>query len=206
MVELKEKANNYAEENVVNVLKEAFAKVYADGYRDGYKDREEEVPVDLRNNKTEYVDLGLPSGTLWAANYEYEYRGKTSHFKYFPYDKAVLYDIPTIEQWNELIKTCKWEHVASSTGTVFRIDCTGRNGNVISFRMTGLINAIQQNKANEAFFWIKEDLPGVGNDKSAVHMYRKFEEFGNDKIPCDIRSIDRFFSGFKLPIRLVKKK
>ena len=70
MIELKEKAGIYAEENVINVLKEAFAKVYADGYRDGYKDREDEIPVDIRGNKTEYVDLGLPSGTLWSTDYE----------------------------------------------------------------------------------------------------------------------------------------
>lgn len=35
MIELNEKADIYAEENVITVLKEAFAKVYADGYRDG---------------------------------------------------------------------------------------------------------------------------------------------------------------------------
>ena len=49
MEELREKANNYVEENVNNVLKEAFAKVYADGYRDGYKDREEEIAINLQD-------------------------------------------------------------------------------------------------------------------------------------------------------------
>ena len=39
MIELNEKASVYAKENVISVLQEAFAKVYADGYRDGYKDR-----------------------------------------------------------------------------------------------------------------------------------------------------------------------
>ena len=48
MEELNVKANKYAEENVINVLKEAFAMVYADGYRDGYKDCKEEIPVDKR--------------------------------------------------------------------------------------------------------------------------------------------------------------
>ena len=70
MIELNEKAGSYAEANVINVLKEAFAKVYADGYRDGYKDREEEIPVNMRPNQTKYVDLGLPSGTLWSDDYE----------------------------------------------------------------------------------------------------------------------------------------
>ena len=59
MEDLREKANNYAEENVINVLKEAFAKVYADGYREGYKDRDEEIPVDFHDGQTEFVDLRI---------------------------------------------------------------------------------------------------------------------------------------------------
>ena len=58
MEELKVKANSYAEDNVINVLKEAFAKVYADGYCDGYKDRDKEIPVDLRTNQTKYGRIG----------------------------------------------------------------------------------------------------------------------------------------------------
>ena len=57
MIELNEKADIYAEENVITVLKEAFAKVYADGYRDGYKDCLDHVSVNLRISNTEYVDL-----------------------------------------------------------------------------------------------------------------------------------------------------
>lgn len=54
MVELKEKAINYAEENVINVLKEAFARVYADGYRDGYKDHKDEIlPLSQKQNDKE---------------------------------------------------------------------------------------------------------------------------------------------------------
>ena len=62
MVELKDKANNYAEENVISVLKEAFAKVYADGYRDGYKDCKKEVPLDLHDSKPEFIDFDSPHG------------------------------------------------------------------------------------------------------------------------------------------------
>ena len=54
MVELKEKAINYAEENVITVLKEAFARVYADGYRDGYKDHKDEIlPLSQKQNDKE---------------------------------------------------------------------------------------------------------------------------------------------------------
>ena len=93
MIELQEKANGFAEENILEVLKEACSKVYAEGYRNGYKDRDAEISVDLRDNKTEYVDLGLPSGTLWAVDYEKEGNNNI----YLPYDQAAQFGIPTEE-------------------------------------------------------------------------------------------------------------
>ena len=67
---LAEKSEKYAAGKANAAIDKAIAQAYADGYRDGYKAREEEIPVDLRDNKTEFVDLGLPSGTLWAKDYE----------------------------------------------------------------------------------------------------------------------------------------
>lgn len=83
-MEITERAGNYAEGKANEAITKAIAQAYADGYRDGYKDREEEIPVDLRDNKTEYVDLGLPSGTLWSNDYEKE-NGETL---YLPYGEA----------------------------------------------------------------------------------------------------------------------
>lgn len=102
-MEITERAGNYADGKANEAITKAIAQAYADGYRDGYKDREEEIPVDLRDNKTEYVDLGLPSGTLWSKEYETE-NGETL---YLPYGEAAKYAIPTEEQWNELRDYCK---------------------------------------------------------------------------------------------------
>ncbi len=192
MVELKEKANNYAEENVVNVLKEAFAKVYADGYRDGYKDREEEVPVDLRNNKTEYVDLGLPSGTLWSKDYE---KDDNDHCEYLPYLKASSLQIPTEEQWNELITECRWEYERQNG---FRFICIGPNGNSINFVSRNGFKAESYtyfHRITSAIFWLKDenDKP----DKKGTWI-------------CHTNNIilktDSYYMGYKLPVRLVKTK
>ena len=65
-----ENAKKYAEGKANKAITKAIADAYVEGYKAGYKDREEEIPMDLRDNKTEYVDLGLPSGTLWASDYE----------------------------------------------------------------------------------------------------------------------------------------
>lgn len=68
---------------------------------------------------SDYVDLGLPSGTLWKSKNE---------------DDLITYDwamtkygsnMPTKEQWTELKKNCSW----SWTGRGYRI--TGTNGNSI---------------------------------------------------------------------------
>ena len=67
---LLEKAEKYATGKVNEAITNAIAQAYVEGYKAGYNDREMEIPVDLRDNKTEYVDLGLPSGTLWATKYE----------------------------------------------------------------------------------------------------------------------------------------
>lgn len=200
MEELREKANSYTEENVINVLKEAFAKVYADGYRDGYKDREEEIPVDLRDNKTEYVDLGLKSGTLWSADYEREEKEK---YLYIHYDKAQYMSIPTRDQWDELFETCSWEYKFYTDFKLYLACCTGPNGNVIRFRMMGKIDAYDTVKKDEGFFWLKEDLEG--NYKSSIRIY-------NNGYSCSPKQkigravINSEFSGHKLPIRLVKTK
>lgn len=201
MKELKDVAANYAAEKTNELISNAIAQAYADGYRDGYRDREEEIPVDLRDNKTEYVDLGLPSGTLWAKDYE----TKDDDYIYVPYEKAVVYEIPTMEQCNELFKTCKWKLVAYNAGARYRIDCIGPNGRVIHFYMTGIIKAELKNKKSKAFFWIREDL--AENEKYSVKVELQEVQVQQGKIAyIDYETTTKVFSGYKLPIRLVRKK
>lgn len=199
MIELNEKANSYAEENVINVLKEAFAKVYADGYRDGYKDREEEIPVEFRAEKTEFIDLGLPSGTLWANNYE----KRDGEILYLPYDKALNHAIPSESQWNELVENCRWVGDYSSSGLSFYgITCIGPNGNSIRFGSAGFV---KNDKATgkplygggSAYFWLCEEVDG--NEKKSIKV-----SGGKGRVPE--KEIIDIFSGYKLPIRLVKAK
>ena len=194
MEELKVLANSYAEENVINVMKESFAKVYADGYRDGYKAREEEIPIDLRDNKTEYVDLGLPSGTLWSADYERD--GDNIH--YYAYIDAESLTIPTIEQWEELVDVCKWEY--DKSGSFHEAYCIGPNGKVLKFFLSGMIHVDKRVGDGRAYFWISEEKDG--NEKSAVCIY----DVSRNGINFTDKRVDCIFSGYKLPVRLVKSK
>lgn len=183
MKELDNISANYAAGKANEAIDKAIAQAYADGYRDGYKDREEDFPVDLRDNKTEYVDLGLPSGTLWAKEYE-----KTDdNFLYLPYLQAKGYNLPTRTQWEELVKYCKW----GWCGKVFR--CTGRNGGIIDFPKTGKIDTTFENGGN-AYLWLLEESLDDENNAYA-YIY--------NATPQDIGSC---FMGYRLPIRQVKVK
>ncbi len=187
MTELTTKAENYAAGKANEAIDKAIAQAYADGYRDGYKDREEEIPVDIRNNKTVFVDLGLSSQTLWSSSYE------TIGIErlYLPYDKAKEMDIPTKDQWDELKKECKWAIDSD------KLYCIGPNGKSIFFEKTGYISVNKNIETSVwSFFWIKTDEQSENECLSAKMSW---------KTDYDVRSVYKF-KGFRLPIRLVRTK
>ena len=187
MIELTERAVNYAAGKANEAVEKVIAQAYADGYRDGYKDRDEEIPVDLRDNKTEYVDLGLPSGTLWSSSYERIGEERL----YLSYDKAKERSIPTENQWSELCKECRWS-IDSDI-----LYCIGLNGNSIHFERTGYISIKKKKEiADWSFFWIKNGEEN-GNECYSARMSWLTDS--------DARRYS-MFRGYSLPIRLVRNK
>ena len=180
MKELKELSSNYAMERSNDLFSQIVAQAYADGYHDGYKDREEEIPVGLRDNKTEYVDLGLPSGTLWSNEYEKD----DNNILYLPYIQAKRYNIPTKKQWEELVTECQWGRF----GKVLR--CTGKNGAWIDFLKTGGLSP-SYSKGDKSYLWLIGDSFDAQNELACI-------EDENFKI------IVKTFMGYKYPIRQVK--
>ena len=188
MVELKEKANSYAEENVNTVLKEAFAKVYADGYKDGYKDCKDEIQVNLCDGRTEYVDLGLPSGTLWSADFEKD----NEKILYFPYKAAQAMNIPTYEQFAELQTLCEW---TINKGIIY---CIGPNGNSIVFHRDGYKKLVDSRILNNNiwYFWFHGKETEEEEKNVIKILYR-------DEIK---KTFVKMYTGYMLPVRLVKTK
>ena len=180
MIELTTKAEKYAAENTNEVMTNAIAQAYADGYHDGYNDREEEIPVDLRANKTEYVDLGLPSGTMWAKEYE----KKGCGILYLPYIQAKRYNLPTREQWEELVKYCKW----GWHDGLFR--CIGKNGVTLDFCKTGRVFSSYCD-GNKSFLWLLEN--SIDDENAFVYL-----------LDPEKKGIGNCFMGYKLPIRQVR--
>lgn len=195
MKELLEKAADYAAEKTNEMITNLIAKAYEDGYRDGYKDREDEIPVDLRDNKTEYIDLGLPSGTLWAKDFEQ----RDGNVLFLSYCEASKLNIPTKEQVEELISCCVWDSVRDDqyvNGPLKTAKCVGPNGNVIYFPANGRILSDRIIESSEVYCWgIYDEEDGK---RTALNVYTS----GRD---LKIQTY-QLFSGNKLPLRLVKAK
>lgn len=98
-----EKAKAYAEEKALNTITSALEQAYRAGYVEGYKDAivKNETRTETIDG-VEFIDLGLPSGTNWSSTYLKN--GKNS--KLLSYDEAIKMNIPSIDQFKELLKYC----------------------------------------------------------------------------------------------------
>ena len=198
MKELKELSVNYAIEKTNEMFSQIVAQAFADGYRMGYKDRENEIPMDMRNGKTEYVDLGLPSGTLWSTSYE----KMDEQILFLPFQEAVVYAIPSEEQWKELISTCRWSYRSISNKSREYI-CIGPNGNSLSFYSVGMMS-IGKIYTNRLFFWLKDNGENVDKNSAFAYVSDKIDPKTHMK-NFEIM-LTKTYMGYKLPIRLVKNK
>lgn len=186
---IQEQANMYAEGKANEAITKAIAEAYIEGYKAGYKDREDEIPMELRTNQVEYVDLGLPSGTLWSTDYE----RLDGEIQYLTYEKAKTLKLPTKEQWEELYSVCRWHSVFQSS-RYYAAECVGPNGKVLTFICTGLIKFTAKENKDRTYFWTEDNRED--NDKYMVYL----KNYGGASKGDCVED----FSGYKLPIRLVK--
>jgi hypothetical protein len=198
MKELKELSANYATEKTNEMVSQIVAQAFADGYRMGYKDREDEIPVDLRDGKAEFVDLGLPSGTLWSTSYE----TVDERIIFLPFMEAMSYSLPSEDQWKELMSVCRWS--SRSVGNTTReYKCIGPNGNSLSFFSVGMMSTGKM-YTNRLFFWLKDNGENIDKNSASAYLSDKIDPQTHLKILEII--LTKTFMGYKLPIRLVKSK
>jgi hypothetical protein len=200
---ISEKAKNYADGKVLEALTAAIENAYTDGYKAGYNDAVEKLNngvQELESDGITYVDLGLPSGTLWTLKY---FEDEEENINYLPYVKAAKLGLPTKEQVDELIEKCRWQGEFSSTRVSFYgANCIGATGEKISFYSSGYkenderIGAPNYGGGN-AYFWIYDEEDG--DEKNAVRIYNV--ENGKPKL-----EIVKIFSGYKLPVLIVRKR
>ena len=83
----------------------------------------------------QFIDLGLPSGRLWATE---NVKDKNGNEAYYTFDNAVNINIfgknlPSSEDWKELFKNSTWSWNEERKG----YDVTGPNGNSIFLPAAG---------------------------------------------------------------------
>jgi hypothetical protein len=102
--------------------------------------------------KITYIDLGLPSGTLWASSNS-EICGK----RHFTYDEAMKnFDeqMPTAEQFQELVDNCKWHWIELFGGRIKGYRITGPNRSSIFLPASGYYNGTSlSNRRSIGYYW-----------------------------------------------------
>lgn len=113
------------------------------------KDRVQPQPKqDLNEDVTvnEYVDLGLPSGTLWKSVNE------EGHYTFDEAIKKFSCQLPIKGQWKELVDECKWEWKGNG------YDVIGPNGNMIYLPADGFhidmgVDTGVYNVGTDGYYW-----------------------------------------------------
>ena len=171
-------------EEIKNLIKEAYLKGYEQGCL--------ESTHSINYYGVEYVDLGLPSGTLWSkTSLQYESYGYKQ--KLFSYEETKNLQIPTVEQWEELCKYCHF----------FGHSIIGPNGQRIGYNKAPAgywIKTLGEGcEKNQNMFWLRGEINEENN--APAMLYDVIEKRDNDII-C--KGASMHFIGFRLPVFLVK--
>lgn len=181
-------AKKYAEGKINDILNQAIIDAYSAGYNVGYQDGYKKAEKETILEEMKYVDLGLPSGTLWAS----DYIKKDGEVLFLPYRDAIdEFSLPTYEQIDELKDYCEIRLVEDNgIKTYF---CLGPSGKTISFTPHGYQKAFENYGKDYAIFWINN------NDK-------QIERTKRTALICSqgFLTAAYFFSNYKIPIRTVR--
>jgi len=187
-MDIKERSKQYAQGKALEAITAAIEKAYQDGYNDGLNHLALEEQEAAKTG-VKYVDLGLPSGTLWSSQYITNIKGQV---EMMPYLDASKHIIPTKQQFVELCEKCHYDYVIFKNFSGTKI--IGPNGGEIMLWNIKVPNlkSIPYN-GNSPFFWIQDDEE---NDKKNCATQ---VEWNKSKA-----HIEKIFMGLKLPVMLVK--
>lgn len=176
--ELTEQIINDVISKIQPLVKEAFLK--------GYELGELQTALTVKVDGVEYVDLGLPSGTLWSKT---PFKGNYSNsYARFCYDDAQKLNIPTKEQCEELLANKK--NITSGS----RVETVGANGQrLITYVSESYLG---ENCKSPNKFWIKGE-PDSSHNAPVLTAYAD-----ND----GLYKVSSHFTGYRLPVFLVKSK
>lgn len=196
MKSIYQKAQEYSSNKSGLALSKAIAQAYLDGYRDGYDARKNKEEAGFIGDDLEYVDLGLPSGTLWAKDSLKDDDERC----FLTFDEANMLNIPSAEQWEELQTHCKWILIDNLHASV-TAKCIGPNGQYILFSLFESFikpNGWKDSHSEGGGFWLKSVFDSTDGKGPAASFYKLK---GDDKLTFRQASSD---TGYKYPVRLIK--
>ena len=206
---IEERAAEYAAERANKVFAVALAEAYKDGYRNGYNDNKANPMVELVSDydEVEYVDLGLPSGTLWSK----DYLRKDGKIIYLPFCEAIKLSLPTEEQWKELVNHSYVTGItqdfknAHKSEDVAAYSFTSHIGNGIIFGTCwevydgNGVNIEDGSNTDVVRFWLAVQTISINTVESI-----RWDE--SDLWRLRGKPFASRFVGDKIPVRLVKQK
>ena len=152
--------------------------------------------------RAEIVSLSFHLDIRKITKWSTKLLGEDDFADYYAYADAASFELPTIEQVEELANYCRWQADRSSSGLTFwGATCIGKNGKQIYIRSWGYkegdkLCAYGYGR-DTVFFWIRNEEEG--DDMKAIKLH-------NVKDEKPELEIVKLFSGDKLPILLVQKK
>ena len=130
---------------MVCVFTLAIFLISCNGEKKDEKKVEKKVEQQSKSVPDGYVDLGLPSGTLWKSENE---------SGYYSFDEAVEKygsSLPTKKQWKELQDKCTWTWDENRKGS----EVKGPNGNSIFLKALGYRgdSGVEIALGNAGYYW-----------------------------------------------------
>ena len=189
---IKEEAKKYAQDRIISLLEQAVADAYVKGYNAACEELNNEKGKIVEVDGLKFIDMDLPSGTLWCTELYGESYLSKGHLMNF--QEAVKYSLPTWDQCLELFRECKVTNNKKNDGIVI----LSKSSKKISLRsISGVYPYDFQDRfisfwlnaqSSSAYCAMTEDLDKK-KDGAIIHVSRKWK-----------------FEGDKLPILLVKTK
>ena len=118
-----------------------------------------------------YIDLGLPSCTLWADE------NAEGYYAFDEAKKKFRESLPTIEQWQELIDNCEWLWDLKKKQMVV----IGKNGNKIILPAAGGRDGINlYGVGSNGYYWSSS----IYTDRQGYAYYVHFYSGGVYRFDC----------------------
>ena len=194
-MDIQEEAKKYAEGRIISAFNQAIEEAYIKGYNAACDEMQNNQQRIVEVDGMQFLDMELPSGTLWSAGYLTE----QNSIKTVTFNQAQKYSLPTKEQWEELNRYC----IINSCYITYQglgIEIISIDRNIIRIPTFGYREG--DSYKNFVRFWLKEEneyAKTLGFIVQSTHI----KDSGIQRVHVGISS---YFKGEQLPILLVKTR